>query len=80
MHMDADLYSSTKTVFDILGDRVVPGTVIVFDEFFNYPGWREGEYKAFQEFVATRRLEFTYIGYCRYDEQVAVKILKVGAR
>jgi Methyltransferase domain len=37
MHMDADLYSATKTVFDLLGERIVPGTIIQFDEFFNYP-------------------------------------------
>ena len=26
--------------------------MIVFDEYFNYPGWRGHEFKAFQEFVA----------------------------
>jgi len=72
MHMDADLYSSTKTVFDTLADRIVPGTVIVFDEFFNYPGWKRGESKAFAEMVAARGLKFEYLGYA--DQQVAVKI------
>src|SRR5262249_8094966 len=43
MHLDADLYSSTKTVFDLTADRIVPGTIIQFDEFFNYPGWQEHE-------------------------------------
>ena len=28
LHLDADLYSSTRTVFDLLGDGIVPGTVI----------------------------------------------------
>lgn len=79
LHMDADLYSSTKTVLDILGDRIVPGTVIQFDEFFNYPGWQDGEFKAFNEFVADRQIEFEYLGYCPQGEQVAVKILSVGA-
>ena len=79
MHLDADLYSSTKTVFDVLGDRVVPGTVIEFDEYFNYPGWQEGEYKAFQEFVESRGVEFEYLGYCDRDYQVSVRILRVGS-
>jgi predicted O-methyltransferase YrrM len=74
MHMDADLYSSTKTVFDVLGDRIAPGTVIQFDELFNYPGWQQGEYKALNELVRERKLTFEYIGYCLYHEQVAVKI------
>jgi hypothetical protein len=78
MHLDADLYSSTKTVFDILGDRIVPGTVIQFDEYFNYPGWQDGEYKAFIEFVESRKIEFEYLGYCHRHEQVSVRILQVG--
>ena len=72
MHMDADLYSSTKTVFDVLWDRLVPGTVIVFDEFYNYPGWKSGESKAFSELVTNKGLKFSYLGYAQ--EQVAVKI------
>lgn len=80
-HLDADLYSSTKTVLDILVDRVVAGTVLQFDEYFNYPGWKEGEYKAFQEFVAERGVRFEYIGYVGgVGAQVAVKILAVGER
>lgn len=78
-HLDADLYSSTKMVFDLLGDRIVVGTVLQFDEFFNYPDWQNGEYKAFQELVAGRRLKFEYIGFAeRVGMQVAVKILEVG--
>jgi hypothetical protein len=80
MHMDADLYSSTKCVFDLLADRVVPGTVIQFDEFFNYPGWKEGEYKAFTEFVRDRKLRVEYIGYNPHHEQVAVRIVEVGVK
>jgi len=52
MHMGA--YSSTKTVFDTLADRIVPGTVIVFDEFFNYPGSKRGESKGVCRMVAPR--------------------------
>ncbi|MDB4986902.1 MAG: hypothetical protein JWN04_2080, partial [Myxococcaceae bacterium] len=40
VHIDSDLYSSAATVFKHLGPRFQPGTVIVFDEFFNYPGWQ----------------------------------------
>jgi hypothetical protein len=47
LHIDCDLYSSTKTIFDLCKERIVPGTVISFDEYFNYPGWQNGEYKAF---------------------------------
>ena len=77
LHLDADLYSSTKTVFDSIGHQIVPGTVIQFDEYFNYPNWQQGEYKAFQEFVAKRGVEFEYIGFCIDFQQVAVKIISL---
>lgn len=74
LHVDCDLYSSTKTIFDLLGDRIAPGCVIVFDEYFNYPGWKEGEFLAFHEFVNVSGLAYEYIGYNRLHEQVAVVI------
>jgi hypothetical protein len=74
LHVDCDLYSSTKTVFSSLADRLLPGTIIVFDEYFNYPGWQEGEYKAFMEFVAEGR-HFEYLAYNCRSEQVAVRLL-----
>jgi hypothetical protein len=79
MHMDADLYSSTKCVFDLLFDRMVPGTVLQFDEYFNYPGWQEHEHKAFTEFVDAHKVKFEYLGYVPDHQQIAVKILEIGS-
>ena len=75
IHVDCDLYSSTKTIFDSLKTHIVPGTIIVFDEYFNYPNWQEHEFKAFQEFINSQNLGYEYIGYVYTHEQVAVKIL-----
>jgi hypothetical protein len=72
LHIDSDLYSSAKTIFELLESRLRPGAVIVFDEYFNYPEWQEGEYKAFMEFLEKTGLAFEFIGYNRYQEQVAV--------
>lgn len=74
LHLDADLYSSTKTVLDLLGDRLVPGSVVVFDEYFNYPGWRRHEYQAWAEFVAQTGTQFDYAGYSADNEQVIVVV------
>ena len=74
MHVDCDLYSSAKTIFDVLGDKIVPGTVIQFDEYFNYPGWRNHEYKAFHEFISNSRQSYDYMGYTRRSFSVAVVI------
>jgi hypothetical protein len=74
IHVDCDLYSSTKTIFTCLGPRVQPGTVIVFDEYFNYFGWKEGEFKAFQEFISSEHLKYEYLSYNRTSQQVCVRI------
>lgn len=60
-HLDADLYSSTKTVLDTIGNWFVPGTIVVFDEYFGYHGWQRHEHKAFQEFLARTGLSFEAI-------------------
>jgi hypothetical protein len=72
MHVDCDLFSSTKTIFDLLNDRIVRGTVILFDEYFNYPNWENGEYLAFQQFTTNYQRAYRYLGYSR--QQVAVVV------
>ena len=74
VHVDCDIYISTVTIFEQLRGRIVPGTVIVFDEYFNYPGWRAHEYKAFQEFIATSGLGYRYLGFSAEKGHVAVVI------
>lgn len=73
-HLDADLYSSTRTVLDLIGDRLVPGSVLVFDEYFNYPGWQRHEHRAWSEFVARTGIRFDYLGYTADHEQVVVRL------
>lgn len=75
IHVDCDLYSSTKSIFTFLAPRIQSGTVIVFDEYFNYFGWKEGEYKAFQEFIAREGLKHEYLSYNRVGEQICVRII-----
>lgn len=75
IHIDCDLYSSTIFVLDQLEEFILPGCILVFDEFFNYPGWEVGEYKAFNEFVRRTGLKFDYIAYNSMHEQVVVRVL-----
>ncbi len=63
LHLDCDLYASTKTVLAALRDRIHAGTVIVLDDFFTEPGWQREQHKAFFEFVTAENWAFEYIGY-----------------
>lgn len=78
LHVDCDLYSSTKTILSLLANCVVAGTIIVFDEYINYPSWRLHEYRAFQEFTTYKKVKYEYIGVVPSHQQVAVRILEVG--
>ena len=75
VHIDCDIYSSTRDIFRALAPRIVVGTVLVFDEYFNYPDWQQHEFKAFQEFVAAHRVSHEYLAYSRI--QVVVRILAI---
>ncbi|NLR99912.1 class I SAM-dependent methyltransferase [Rhizobium sp. P38BS-XIX] len=75
LHVDCDLYSSTRTILTEARDRIVPGTVILFDEYFNYPDWKRHEHRAFQEFVYENSIKYEYIGLVPAFEQVAARIL-----
>lgn len=77
LHIDCDLYSSTKTIFDCLKHLLVHGSVIVFDEYFNYPGWEQGEHLAFQEFLSESGFEFDWLTYNHLHEQVAIRLRKL---
>ena len=67
VHADADLYTSTLTFLRLICSRRLfrKGSVIVFDEFWNYPNWENGEHKAWYEIVAEFGLEskYEYFGY-----------------
>jgi hypothetical protein len=59
-----------------LRDRLQAGTIIVFDEYFNYPGWRQHEARALKEFVAEFAIAYRYIAFTAMDGSVAIEILK----
>jgi len=55
LHFDLDLYDPTYYALERLWDLVVPGGVVVFDE-YGVPPW-EGEATAFDRFRAERKLD-----------------------
>lgn len=73
LHVDCDLYSSTKTILEVLEPTIVPGTVIVFDEYFNYPNWRRHEHQAFEEFLDRTGRRARYLGYSYRQIAVAME-------
>lgn len=53
MNIDCDMYESTKDEFDLVGSRVVPGTLIVFDEYIGNPNWGKDEFKPSKKLLSS---------------------------
>ena len=73
-HIDCDLYSSAKTVLDGLEPRLATGTIILFDEYLNYPGWERHEHLAFREMISRVGRGYEYLGFASTASSVAVRI------
>jgi hypothetical protein len=72
-HIDCDTYESALYVLENLADRLVTGSIIIFDEYHGYPNWKNGEFKAWQSVCSHTGLKYRYIAFS--DMQVAVEIL-----
>lgn len=79
LHCDADLYSSTVTILYELNSYILPGTIIVFDEwYYNHKDIeqnRQHEQKAFYEWVEDKNREFELVDEIEEERRI-VKIIK----
>jgi tetratricopeptide (TPR) repeat protein len=73
-HVDCDLYSATATALEALAPRIVPGTVLVFDEYLMNPRWREDEHKALVEVGRRHGWTWRYAAFSLLAHQAVVQI------
>jgi hypothetical protein len=78
VHIDCDTYESTLMVLDLIEKRIRVGTIVVFDEYFGYRRWRDGEYKAWQEFVARTQMKYEYVGFSSTGK-VATQVTQIDS-
>lgn len=75
VHFDADLYSSTIYCLNAITPHLLDGCIFIFDEYHNYPGWEQHEFKAFSEWLENNPwLSAVQIAETQNDEQVAFSI------
>ncbi len=81
LHNDSDLYSSTIYTLSQLNERLVPGTVIVFDELCDWSGggkydnWAEGEWRALREWMAAHNRQIEVLSRT-HDYAAAVRVAR----
>jgi hypothetical protein len=74
LNIDCDTYDSTSFVLNSIGPkRIIPGTIILFDEYFGFHGWKNCEFKAWQEYCKFNNIKYKYLAICHL--QVLVEVL-----
>ena len=73
IHLDSDTYPAANIVLNSLSKFIRKNTIITFDEYLGYPGWKYGEYKAFQEFIRDYNMKYKYLSFS--SESATIQIL-----
>jgi SAM-dependent methyltransferase len=73
-HIDCDLYVSTVDILTHIGPRLGEGALLLFDEYFNYPGWKLHEHRAWREYTEAEGIRYSYLGFTALDGRVLVRI------
>lgn len=74
-NVDCDLYSSTLDVLERMHSRIVPGTVLVFDEYLGHPTWRQDEFRAWRECCKRFGWQYRYLGFSLSTKQAVVQLV-----
>lgn len=73
LHIDSDTYESAVIILEALGNRLKKNSIVLFDEFHGYPNWKNGEFKAWNEFVDKNKIRYEFLAFS--NEQCALIIL-----
>ncbi len=63
LHIDSDTYEACDYLLNILKPKIKKGTIILFDEYFGYIGWKHGEFKSWQEFTVQNNIQYEYLAF-----------------
>jgi hypothetical protein len=58
VHLDINLYKSTKFILEKIKPYLIKNSIIIFDQLYNYIGWEYGEYKSLIEVFNENEYEF----------------------
>jgi hypothetical protein len=73
-YIDCDLYGSVRTVLEGIADRVRPGSILVFDDWYNFPNWQAHSLRAAQEFVENYGIRLEPLGFCTLEHAGAFRV------
>lgn len=75
VHVDCDLYDTTRFVLECVLPRMPRGAVLVFDEYYGYPSYADHEHRAWREVRDRAAISARPIAYsshsCAYEIETA---------
>jgi len=76
IHIDCDIYSSTKTVLKYVDSLIGPETLVMLDDYYGTENHIPHVYKAFQEYIKENGYDFEYLFRTPKKSQVTIRIKK----
>lgn len=73
-YVDCDLYESVLTVLEAIADRVRPGSIVMFDDWFNFPNWQAHSFRAAREWTERHGLVLEPVGLTFLQHSVAFRL------
>ena len=71
IHIDTDTYETSNFILSKVKNRLKKNSIIVFDDFYNFPCWQQGEYKSLIEVF--ERKDYEYLSFS-YSNQASIII------
>lgn len=72
IHFDMDIYEPTKFTLQKVKPYLLKGAILIFDDFYNYFGWDQGEYKALTEVF--NKNEFKYKAFALSCKRCVIQV------
>ena len=79
IHFDMDLYNPIFFALNKIQNQIINGSILVFDDFYNMPGWMNHSFKALLDFINTNNIKFEPLCTVGWEDgwaSAAIKILK----
>lgn len=72
VHIDVDTYETTKYILEKIKPYLQDKAIIIFDDFYNFIGWENGEYKALNEVF--KKNEFSYKAFAIHSCRAVIEV------
>jgi hypothetical protein len=73
VYIDCDLYESVRTVLTHLHDRLTPGAIVAFDDWYNFPNWEQHSKRALEDLVDQTGARFSPVAITTREHAIACR-------